>query len=199
MNKVRLLLPIYILIGLAACTSNDNAEQTKFFNGTNNTGIEKQIDEQPAKTIIDFLKWYRDHQTIQGGLVNNASNDKYDSTKYYSVNYEATEKYLTDLKTTGFISPKYIDKWREYFKKCEKNFEANPSNDGPPEGFEYDFVMLSQETEDNLKDLEKTQITDSKISENTSVVNLHFINGDNLQYRLTKTNDKWLIDDIERK
>jgi hypothetical protein len=190
---------ICILAILTACSSNEK-KNTPSDTSTNIPADNFALDEQPAKTIIDFLKWYRDNENkVGGGWVNNASNETYDSTKFYSVNFEATEKYLTELKLTGFISDKYIDKWREYFKKCDKDFKDNPSNDGPPEGFEYDLIMLSQETEENLKHLEKTQVVESKITDNTALLNLHFINGDNMQYKLTKDNDKWLIDDIERK
>jgi hypothetical protein len=192
---------IYILTFLTACSSTDNKNKiTNNLSDSSTQTINLSISDQPARTIIDFLEWYRDNANkIETDLVNNASNETSDSTKFYSVNFEATERYLTTLLKTDFISDKYADKWRAYFKKCDKDFKESPSNEGPPEGFDYDLVMLSQETEENLKHLEKTQIIDSKIEEKTAVVNLHFINGDNLQYKLTKTNDNWLIDDIERR
>ena len=194
---------ICILTILTACSSNKQ-DQKNTANSSdalvNGQADNYSLDEQPIKTIIDFLKCYRDNEgKVGGGWVNNSTNETYDSTKYYSVNFVATEKYLADLKATGFISDLYLEKWREYFKRCEQDFKANPSNDGPPEGFEYDFIMLSQETEENLKHLEKTQVVECKITDNTAFINLHFINGDNMQYKLTKDNDKWLIDDIERK
>lgn len=165
---------------------------------TNNQTDNYSLDKQPAKTIIDFLKWYRINQDIQGGLVNNADGKTLDSTKFFSVNFEGTEKYLSQLKSTGFISEKYLDKWREYFKKCEDDFKKNRYNEPPIEGFDYDFIMLSQEFDEDLKNVEKSKIVSQSILNDNAIIKIYFPNGNKLIYKLTKHADKWIIDDIAR-
>lgn len=163
------------------------------------------LDTQPVKTIIDFLTWYKNHQNIQEGLVNNIRPDTYDShaniniydsTTFYSVNFNATDKYLKKLESTGYISDNYLSKWREYFKKCDKHFHENPMNDGPPTGFEYDFVMLSQ-YDDDLNNLEKSKINSQFITNNNATINLYFESGHKRIYKLIKQINKWVIDDIQ--
>lgn len=192
---MRQYIIIFILTILTACSNekqNDNSNTTEKVQADSFS-----LEQQPAKTVIDFLKWYRDNQDIQSGLVNNASGDIYDSTKFYSVNFEATKIYLLKLKSTGFISDLYIDKWKKYFEKCDSAFARNPENDGPPAGFEYDFIMLSQEYDEDLKNVEKTKIISNVISGNNAAVKLYFPSGSSLNYKLTKRSDKWAIDDIK--
>lgn len=123
------------LIFIAACSSSD-----------------KQIKE-PSETVISFLKWYTENMKTVGNInmVNNNGNMIVDSTKLYSVNFDSTEKYLAALKKSGFISDKYISKWREHFKEVDSDFKANPQYDGPPEAFNFDLIMCSQEYDDDLK------------------------------------------------
>jgi len=200
-RKMKHYFVILILTILFSCSSSKTENENS--NNTSDTILNKSsvnysLDEQPAKTIIDFLKWYRENQGIQSNLVNNSDSKTWDSTKFFSVNFAATEKYLSDLHATGFISEKYINEWRIYFKKCDKDFKDNLYNEPPIEGFDYDFIMQSQETEEDLKNLENSKVVYSNVSGDTSTVKINFVNGNKLLYKLTRHSDKWLIDHIER-
>ncbi len=192
---------VFISIILTACSSG-NREQKDNGSADDNKELvlpeNYSFDKQPAKTIMDFLKWYRDHMNIQTGLVNNSNGDTHDSTKFYTVNFEATENYLSVLKSTEFISDRYVEKWRGYFKKCDKDFRDNPTNDGPPDGFEYDFIMLSQEYDEDLENLEKSKIVSQSELANNATIRIHFPNGNKLIYILSKYEGHWRIDDIVR-
>ncbi|MBB6005282.1 hypothetical protein [Arcicella rosea] len=158
------------------------------------------IYQQPTKTIIDFLKWYRNNLGIQGNLLKTNPNLPKDTVAYYSVNFLETEKYLSKLQSTGFISDKYINKWRVYFKKCEQNLKENPQpNDGPADGFDFDFIMLGQEYNDDLDIIEKAKIKSLIISNKNAIIKLYFSFGNEIIYNLTQYGDKWQIDDITRK
>ncbi len=170
----------------------NNIDSNKI-NETKNFSFEKE----PAKTIMNFLKWYKSNYNIQSELVNNASNETWDSLKYYSVNFKATEIYLNKLKSTGFISDKYINKWRSYFVKSEKDFKENPSNDGPPRGFEYDFILLIQEYDDCLNDINQLNIISLSQNSDYAIMKIAFPTGNYLTYVLSKYDDKWKIDDIK--
>lgn len=160
-----------ILILFSACTSNDDLKNesvdNKVANNSNKIQFlpknDRSIDneskdtinelqttpadntvEQAGKTIIDFLKWYRKNMNRLGDfeLVNNFKLRTYDSTKFYSVNFEETEKYLSEIKKGGYVSEMYLKNQRTYFKKCDENFKKNPQNDGAPAGFDFDLITL---------------------------------------------------------
>lgn len=157
------------------------------------------IRQQPAKTIMGFLTWYRDNQVIQTfKLVDNSNNIPFDPTLFYAVNFSETERYLAALKASGYVSEKYLDQWRAYFKKCDREFTKNPANDGPPEGFEYDFIMLSQDYEDDLRDLEQAKVLTQFVFEKRAYAKIRFLHGNILTYELSKEGKDWKIDRIFR-
>lgn len=154
--------------------------------------------DQPTKTIVDFLDWYR-HSAYyhSNAFVNNVAQEYSDTAKYYSVNFIETEKYLDTLKATGWISEKYIVQWRQYFTDCQKEFDKNPQNDGPPYGFDADLIMLSQEYEEDLDHLEKCRVAGLIVTGAKATVVIEFYTGRRMKYLLSMNNGIWQIDDID--
>lgn len=151
----------------------------------------------PDQTVLNFLNWYKNNgRNLANNLVLNSSGENWDSTKFYAVNFPATETYLKILTSTNMLSGKYADKWRDYFKKCDQNFKANPQNDGPPEGFEYDFIVFSQE-DPGLDDLSKAKFEVTERSNTQSHVLVKFPSDYQYKYWLSKDGQFWKIDDIE--
>ena len=153
--------------------------------------------KSPGKVVFEFLKWYKNNyrKIIANEMVNNLPNTKcYDSTKYYSVNFAATEKYLNYMKSSGYISDKYLNYWREYFKKCEVKFKQNPMNDMPPDGFDYDFVYLSQEISDY--NLDNVEINKEIRANNSANVIVTIDKAFTYEYKLTFDGTNWLIDSL---
>jgi hypothetical protein len=105
--------------------------------------IAQSQNQEPARTVVNFLEWYR----IQQGRLNEIPMvnkvGRQNEPINYSVNFKQTERYLLELKRSGFISDRYIRGLRTYFKECDKNLKKNPIDDGPPDGFEFDLVMWS--------------------------------------------------------
>jgi hypothetical protein len=97
--------------------------------------------EKPDVVVYKFFKWYFDNK-INVMELTNWTDEK---AKFYRVNFSETEKYLKELQSSGFVSKIYIDNWRGYFKKCDESFLKNKQNEGPPDGFEFDFITNSQE------------------------------------------------------
>ena len=166
---------------------------------TNNpqTGKEIQPDltKEPVKTVVDFLKWYRENykkiSKIQ--MVNIPPTE--DTNSFYTINVDETERYLTVLKKSGFVSDRYLEQWRDYFKKAGIKLEQNPMNDGPPEGFEFDFVLWTQEIDETLEAINYPKLISCKITKNKAVVKIDILM--RLEFKLAKQNGKWLIDDIQ--
>jgi hypothetical protein len=150
-----------------------------------------------ANTVINFYKWYRNNQNIQNCLVKNSCSETFDSTKFYAVDFDATEKYLSTLKQTGYISDKYISDWRTYFKECDENLKKYPTNDGVPDGFDYVFVTKSQDFEEELNTVEKAKIS-KVINENgKKIITIKFLTGAELNFELSFINNRWYIDKIK--
>jgi hypothetical protein len=161
----------------------------------------KPVELKPAKTVTSFLKWYKENveRLNKINMVLNYSDAMSTNGKSYSVDFKSTEKYLTELKKSTFIGPKYIEKLRKYFLKCEEDFKKTPQKEGIPKGFESDLVIISQDYEDDLANLDKVEIVSEYIrSNNTSTVQLKFREGSAINYELGKENNKWIIQNMER-
>lgn len=109
-------------------------------------GSVKPGQDSPETVVYKFFKWYFDNKINEMELTNwNAPN-----VKAYRVNFTATENYLKKIQSAGFVSQAYIDYWRSYFKKCDERFIREKQDDGPPMGFEFDFVTNSQENPEKV-------------------------------------------------
>jgi hypothetical protein len=97
-------------------------------------------------TIKGFLEWYKtnfDRMTSpQNSIVSLDSN----STQY-RVSFANAEKYLAKLRSSGFFSDEFLQDKLQYFKDADKNFVKHKQNDGPPDGFDFDLLLYTQEPE----------------------------------------------------
>lgn len=190
---------MFTLLVMMSCQTNTPVSSTGATNdvpGTSggNAG-EESLNKEPVKTVVEFLRWYkRDHGSVdQMHLVQHAGVD-YDSTKFYAVNFVGTENYLAQVKSSGYVSEKYLNTWRAYFKEQEDFMIKNPQNDGPPYGFEYDLVLMTQEVDQAMDAIDNIKVTDVNESGDSAVVKVDIMT--KLGFTLTKANGKWLIDDI---
>lgn len=183
MKKIILILALSLL---CACTSKEAKSEQNITN--------KEVDKSDKKTAIDFYKWYATDKKIKDIEF---LKDLKDSNNFYAIDFKGTEEYLTTLKQTGFVSEKYLQTQRDYFKDCEKYFQENPENDGPPYGLDYDLIMLSQDYEEDLANTDKIKVEEIYRKDNQSMLKLLFFGGGKIDVTLSKTNGKWLIDKIE--
>jgi hypothetical protein len=195
-TKINLLILFSILILSCGKTKNTENEITEM-SKKNIDSLKVERNESLTIRIKEFINWYGKNQTklSQIELVNNSRGEIIDSTKFYSVNFENTEKYLTQFKKSGLFSEKYIESQRKYFKDCESDFIAEPENDGPPSGFDYDIVMKSQDFEikELIRDLKVKNLT---VTEKTAKLTADFGIYYKLNFTLSKENEVWKIDDI---
>tara|TARA_R110000868_G_scaffold173512_2_gene409651 strand:- start:1188 stop:1811 length:624 start_codon:yes stop_codon:yes gene_type:complete len=199
MKTKRTVLIIFSLCILSCGkTKNTESETTELSEKSiDSIKVESNDNEILAIKIKEFINWYGKNQTKLSKieLVNNSRNEINDTTKFYSVNFENTEKYLAEFKKSGLFSEKYIESQRKYFKNCESDFKAEPENDGPPSGFDYDIVMKSQdfEIEELIRDLKvKNLIVTEKTAKLTADFGIYY----KLNLTLSKENEVWKIDDI---
>jgi hypothetical protein len=153
-------------------------------------------NDKPAQTVKKFLAWYKQNsnQLQEIPLVLNFDNRGSDSTKLYRVNFEETEKYLSEFKKAGWVTEKYVGSWRLYFKEKDQYMIANSQWDGPPAGFEYDFVILAQD--EDLEKLEQFKYVSVLNDGQTAEVICSFTDGYFLHFLLSLQGEQWMIDTI---
>lgn len=147
-------------------------------------------EQDPLQTIKDFLNWY----DVNYKEVNSFELVNQGEGVFYSVNFYETEKFLASLKSSGFVSDKYLDVFRKQFEEAQKTFEKDPINEGPPPGFDYDIVLWTQEPDLVIERGGNPTIIFSSIRDDEASIALDVYM--NLEFTLSKSNGKWMIDQI---
>jgi len=153
--------------------------------------ISNTTDSQQARqTVLDFLTWYKKNIAAinRFPLVNQKGEEP------YSVNLKNGERYLGFLKKSNFLTDQYLNNWRQYFKERNEGFRLNPENEGPPTGFEYDLVLLSQDVDMQLDSLSSLKIKKITVLNNSAKVNFKLI--EEYQFQLVRRNNRWMINNI---
>ena len=151
----------------------------------------------PAKTVFAFLNWYKNNKSAldQINVINNYLSE--DSSKPYSINFQKTEQYISLVQKSKCVSAEYLNNWREYFRKCDKQFTKLHIFEGPAEGLEFDYVMLVQDYGNDLNELNRAKVVKTQTINNTAYVTVEFLYKDKYLYKLTKNSNQWLIDGIK--
>ncbi|RRB10554.1 hypothetical protein EHT87_29740 [Larkinella knui] len=114
--------------------------------------------------------------------------------KPYSVNFKNGEKYLAYLRSSHLLTDTYLNEWRIYFRERQQGFQLTHQNEGPPTGFEYDLVLLSQDVDVQLDSLKKLKITKVTVQKDRASVEFDLLAS--YECRLIRKNGVWLINEI---
>lgn len=170
-----------------------------------NQAIAQNTTQKPPEEIVrTFVKWYsRNWEKLEKSETNTINMGSLELKKnreppFYAINFQGVEKYITMLSQTGFFSEKYFEALRNWFKDADKNFKANPQNDGPPEGFQYDRFFLTQDDFlQDIKNIDNIKITGKLLKKNNADVRMHFpLCNITYRYGLSYKKGKWQIDSI---
>ena len=142
------------------------------------------------QTIKGILHWYKENYKKA-----NSFNFTYEYKQCnYQVNLKYDENYLQYLKSSGYISDEYVSLWMKYFTDKASYLKENLQNEGPPEGFEFDLVLITQEPELILNAIEKLEFILLETKNNKAVMQ---ISGEGMyNIDMTKEKGKWKIDYI---
>ena len=165
----------------------------KIVTTSNKSTIHSFNDNSTKQTVLGFLNWYKINQE-RLKKINVVDGIPGDSTKYYAINFEKVNEFLSEIKRSGFISNNFETKLMTKFKKCDANLKIHPQFDGPVEELEYDIVFGVQEQDDITQHLKEIRIlSKSNIGKKSSIL---FSIGKYLRLKvyLTKYSKKWLID-----
>lgn len=142
------------------------------------------------QSVKGFLHWYKNNYA----KANSFGFTYQDKQGNYQVSVNQGKEYLKFLKSSGFISDKYVDIWLKYFKDKAKYLLENLQNEGPPEGFEFDLVLITQEPELVLNEIDNLQFLVSENDGNKAI--LQIIGEFGYDIELINENGKWMIDYI---
>lgn len=147
-------------------------------------------EEQARQTVISFLTWYKNHiqEANSIPLVNQTAG------KPYSVNLKNGERYLIYLKSNQMLTNTYLNEWRAFLKQRQEGFRLNPQYEGPPTGFDYDLVLLTQDVDMQLAALKSLKIGKVVVSNDRATVDFTLL--DVYKFRLVRRNGRWLINEI---
>jgi len=187
--KTRTIASFILLLLFFAAIKGDAAPLPKYG--------EEESAEAPKLIARNFLKWYKENrerlETFR--LVNGKPGD---STQAYRVNFAETEKYLGELKKSGFFSDQYINSFRKYFIIADATLEQRPQYDGPAEGFSYDLVLKTQDSDEILDQIRKMKIIIKPVSADEAKVYLRFPRVTvAMVLMMSRSGDKWLIDSLD--
>ena len=150
--------------------------------------------QSPKEVIIQFLKWYK----INIEKVNKFPILIKDSADNFMINKTACNNYLMVLKSSKYLSPRYIAYWRSFFKDKAIGLQSNPIQSDIPEGFDLDFVLSTQEPELVLYHISQTKFKTQSLTDTFAVIGLSWPLEDGMQYNveLHKNKQGWQIDHI---
>ena len=155
-----------------------------------------QHSSQNCISVVDgFIKWYKTNYEKIGNIQNAVVGHEGDvDTAQYRVNFANAEKYIDALRSSGFFSDKFLQAKLTYFKDADAKFIKTKQNDGPPDGFESDFLLLTQEPESFFKEYKASKL----IFVNSHLVAFKLMNTD-LLFNMGEQNGNCVIDEIKYK
>lgn len=169
----------------AECLNSDDKKINVSHIGSINNDSLRMI-----QTVTGFLHWYKANYTE----ANSFGFTFQDKKGNYQVSISQSKKYLEFLKSSGFISEKYVIAWLKYFKDKAQYLQENLQNEGPPEGFEFDLVLITQEPELVLNNINNLQFVIVENSRSKAI--LQVIGEFSYDFELIKENGKWMIEYI---
>jgi len=149
-------------------------------------------DPVPAQqVIIQFLKWYKTN-------LNKASNFPFlvkDSAGNFMVNKSACNNYLDFLKTSKCISQKYIEYWKVFFDDKASELRDHPMQSDIPEGFDMDFVLITQEPDIVLNKIANLKFKIVSMNEKVALIGVRLPSDKSVQYEfeMYKSKAGWQI------
>jgi hypothetical protein len=185
----------YFLITCCLWTLLSVNSQAQVFN-SGSSSKSKHSNADPTKVISGFLEWYKDNYMRLYDYRLTVT----DSSGNYQVDKKACEGYLSELKASGFISDEYLKLWNRYFDDQSEKFKMYTQNEGPPEGFDFDLVLHTQEPEEVCKVLKNMKYTYKEKSDGKVVVHADTGWPDWVYvFELTLMQHHWYIDYISLK
>lgn len=203
--KRKVIYILFSILFLQSCQNKDKSQPEN--NSIDKVDLDEKSDlsndnKEQITLVKDFMKWYINNMdmlgkfdVIGGGPMDAKENEEAEN---YYVDFKEAEKYILELKRSGFLTDNLLKNEEKSFLEADKYYKENPENDGPPYGFDYDHFFLTQEAfEEDLLNIDKSKyVVNQKDDFNSEVTFVLPISG-SYKYSLKKIGTKWFIEKIE--
>lgn len=183
-----------LLLGTTACSGPTTSQEPASVSAA-------KKDKAPAQAVRQFLNWYSVHMDSLAAISLVALDETAsDSLEHFVADYKAIDHWLSMVQHSHSVSPQYLHHWRTHFHNYADTLRLQAQG-GPPIGFDYDFIMLSQEPDTKAADLRVGTYTTTFTKDNRATVQArgprHDTWQEGLDFSLSKTSDnQWRIDSI---
>ncbi len=203
--KRKVIYILFSILFLQSCQNKEKSQQES--NSFNKVDSGKKSDlsndsNEQITLVKNFMKWYIKNMdmlgkfdVIGGGPMDAKENEEPEN---YYVDFKEAEKYISELKKSGFLTDNILKNEKKSFLEAEKYYKENPENDGPPYGFDYDHFFLTQEAfEEDLLNIDKSKYAINQKDDFNSEVTFVLPISGGYKYSLKKIGIKWFIEKIE--
>jgi len=198
---MRALYLLLMLVGLTSCSTDGASTQpiastASAVEAITHTPSATTVDS-PTQTVREYLRWYSAHaEKLPTNFIRTVN------AGHYAVDFQATENWLAAVRHSNLLSDTFLQHWRSYFRQYADTLRLHRQDDGPANGFEYNFLMLSQEPDARAAELRAGTFT-IKMADTTHAVVValgpqHEGWREGLTFTMSRANTgKWLIDEIK--
>lgn len=192
-KKLTSLLAVALFV--VGCSSPDsgNTPQPKVIPADQRH--ELSLASQPAKTVIDYFKWYDRHRDsiMQFPLVDTSLKQK----EYFFLNKENVSAFMSHLKSSGFVNESYLNEQQLYFQKEHDYLEWLHEYDEIPFEYDVDPVIRYMDYDHVVDGFDDSVLEDLWVNGPKARVNIGWVNGTKIKAFLTYDQGQWRIDAIE--
>ena len=184
-----------LLVALLSGVSANSFSRFSLHQPSNTIVTSSKDGIQVKKVIIDFLQWYK----LNIKKANSFAMIDYDQQGLAFVNLKECAAYLQFIRSSKLVSSRYYNYWKKYFDdEAIKIKNDRLTKDDVPEGFDFDFVLITQEPEIMLDNIKKLKFRLVSETSKEAVMEVLLPGQENFRYEfeLQKTKTGWLIDYI---
>jgi len=193
-----LTVTLFIMVScLPTGSKNTNPDKNSI---TETLSLDGQIMNETDSTkqvqlIMEFFNWYK----LNYELLRISSMISYvetDTVSFFQLDTILTNQYLELFKESGFFSENYLLYWNKYFSERGNYLKSNIDLE-IPEGFDHDFVLMTQEIEKTLSAIDSLKVIKIQNNSNICIVDINIYM--NLRVYLKRINNSWYIDSISNR
>jgi hypothetical protein len=130
------------------------------------------------KVITKFLQWYK----VNLNKANSFPILVKDRNDFYSVNKKAVTDYLNYIKSSNCISPKYLEHWQKFFDDKAIQLKKDKLKSDIPEGFDFDFVLITQEPDLLLNQINRAKFKTISINKSMALIGVSWSGKEPMEY-----------------
>ena len=195
-SALRKFIPL-LVAGMLCGYLSAKAKSFPYQNPFSGRGLQSRSTDsiQIRKSVYGFLQWYKTNIKKANGF----GMIDYDTKGFAFVKLQACQDYLSFIKSSKQVSTKYIGYWRKYFEdEAQKIKKDKLTKDDVPEGFDFDFVLITQEPEIVLDSLKNLQFKLVSLNSKAAVMEISLPGNEYIKYEfeMQRTANGWVIDYI---